>query len=139
VNAFLDSSVLVPVFLADHEHHPRSLALFLKFDKRQVSCAAHSLAEIYSTVTRLPGKFRVSAAQAMLFLKEVRDRLTLVALDEVEYYNAIEWASAQGVAGGTVYDALLAACATKVRAKTLYTWNVKHFQQFDLASRIRNP
>jgi predicted nucleic acid-binding protein len=89
----------------------------------------------------MPGKYRVSCEQAMLFLAEIRQRLTLVALDEEEYYATIEQASALGVMGGTVYDALLARCALKARAETLYTWNVKHFQQLGLEviKRIRTP
>jgi predicted nucleic acid-binding protein len=37
------------------------------------------------------------------------------------------------------YDALLLKCAAKVKAKTIYTWNLKHFLAIDprQASRIR--
>jgi len=142
VKALFDTSVLVPTFLGDHEHHEASLDVFLRFEKRQACCAAHSLAEVYATLTRMPGKYRVSCEQAMLFLAEIRQRLTLVALDEEEYSATIEQASALGVMGGTVYDALLARCALKARAETLYTWNVKHFQQLGLeevVKRIRTP
>jgi predicted nucleic acid-binding protein len=142
VKALFETSVLVPTFLGDHEHHEASLDVFLRFKKRQVCCAAHSLAEVYATLTRLPGKYRVSCEQTMLFLAEIRQRLTLVALDGDEYYATIEQASALGVMGGTVYDALLARCALKARAETLYTWNVKHFQQLGLeevVKRIRTP
>lgn len=141
MKALFDTSVLVPTFLGDHEHHEASLDVFLRFEKRQACCAAHSLAEVYATLTRMPGKYRVSCEQAMLFLAEIRQRLTLVALDEEEYYATIEQASALGVMGGTVYDALLARCALKARAETLYTWNVKHFQQLGLEviKRIRTP
>jgi predicted nucleic acid-binding protein len=141
VKALFDTSVLVPTFLGDHEHHEASLDAFLRFGKPQACCAAHSLAEVYATLTRMPGKYRVSCEQAMLFLAEIRQRLTLVALDEEEYYATIEQASALGVMGGTVYDALLARCALKARAETLYTWNVKHFQQLGLEviKRIRTP
>ena len=142
MKALFETSVLVPTFLGDHEHHEASLDVFLRFKKRQVCCAAHSLAEVYATLTRLPGKYRVSCEQTMLFLAEIRQRLTLVALDGDEYYATIEQASALGVMGGTVYDALLARCALKARAETLYTWNVKHFQQLGLeevVKRIRTP
>ena len=141
MKALFDTSVLVATFLGDHEHHEASLDVFLRFGKREACCAAHSLAEVYATLTRMPGKYRVSCEQAMLFLAEIRQRLTLVALDEEEYYTTIEQASALGVMGGTVYDALLARCALKARAETLYTWNVKHFQQLGLevTKRIRTP
>ncbi len=139
MKAFLDTSVLVPVFLADHVHHRASLDTFLRFKKQESSCAAHSLAETYSTLTRLPGRHRVSGEQAMLFLGEIRERLTLVALDEAEYYKSIERAAGRGMRGGAIYDAILASCALKIKADTLYTWNLKHFQQLELFDRIRTP
>jgi hypothetical protein len=40
-----------------------------------------------------------------------------------------------------IYDALIARCARKTAADILYTWNVKHFEQFgpDIAGRLRTP
>src|SRR3989304_3100937 len=35
-----------------------------------------------------------------------------------------------GVSGGQVYDAVIAACARKARAQTLLTWNLDHFHRF---------
>ena len=54
MKGFLDTSVLVPVFYGDHVHHEASLAIFLQFDKSSGCCGAHSLAEVYSTLTRMP-------------------------------------------------------------------------------------
>lgn len=141
MKALFDTSALVPVFLGDHEHHLASLNIFLHFGNNQACCAAHSLAELYATFTRLPGGLRVSSEQAMLFLGEIRQRLALVALDGAEYHLALEEACALGVTGGTIYDLLIARCALKVRADTLYTWNVQHFQQFgpEIVKRLRTP
>jgi len=141
LKAFFDTSVLVPVFLEDHPHHDASLEAFLQTDKKRGCCAAHSLAEVYSALTRLPGKNRLSAEQALLLLGDLRDHLSMVALDADEYYAALEECAAAGIVGGTVYDALLARCALKARADTIYTWNLKHFQQLgpEVARRIRTP
>ena len=68
MKGFFDTSVLVPVFYGDHVHHGASLELFIQFDKATGCCGAHSLAEVYSTLTRMPGKHRISGEQAMLFL-----------------------------------------------------------------------
>jgi len=67
--------------------------------------------------------------------------MTIVTLDDEEYFKAIEEASAWGVVGGTVYDAVLARCALKARAETIYTWNVKHYSQLGpkVALRVRTP
>lgn len=141
MKAFLDTSVLVPTFYGDHQHHEASLEIFLKFGKKLACCGVHSLAEVYASVTRMPGKHRISGEQAMLFLSAIRERLTLVALDEDEYWTAIEECAAGGVLGGTVYDALLARCALKAKAEIIYTWNRKHYEQLgpEVAKRLRTP
>jgi predicted nucleic acid-binding protein len=138
---FFDTSVLLPTFLEDHEHHEASLKIFLKAEKRTGCCAAHSLAELYATATRLPGKHRLSGEQALLFLQDVCERLTIIALSEEEYYLAMKGAAAAGIVGGTVYDALLARCALKAGATTIYTWNVKHFRQLgpEIIDRLKTP
>jgi predicted nucleic acid-binding protein len=141
LRVFFDTSVLIAAFLEDHEHHAASLEAFVKTDKRHGCCGAHSLAEVYSTLTRLPGKHRLSGEQALLLLGNIRERLAIVALDDQEYYAAIVESAAAGMVGGAIYDALLARCALKARADTLYTWNLKHFQQFgpEVAERTRTP
>ncbi len=138
---FFDTSVLIPVFLGTHAHHKASLETFVKADRRHSCCGAHSVAEVYSTLTRLPGNHRLSAEQALLFVAAIRERLTLIALDADEYAATIEEAASAGIVGGMIYDLLLARCALKARAEVLYTWNVKHFQQFgpDVARRVRMP
>jgi predicted nucleic acid-binding protein len=82
--------VLIPVFIEDHEHHERSLKAFVDADKGQDCCAAHSLAEVYSTMTRLPGRHRLSGEQVLLFLENIRERLSLVTLTGDEYHIAIK-------------------------------------------------
>lgn len=141
MRTFFDTSALLPAFLENHEHHDASLKAFLKAGKKSSFCGVHSLAEIYATSTRLPGKQRLSGEQALLFLQDVNERLTAVALTPEEYYQAIKTAAAGGVVGGTIYDALLAHCALKAEADVMYTWNVRHFQQFgpEIAKRLRTP
>jgi predicted nucleic acid-binding protein len=141
VKAFFDTSVLVATFYGDHQHHEASIKRFLSFRRSEASCGAHSLAEVYSVVTRMPGRARVSGDQAMLFLATIRERLTVILLDEEEYFRAIEEASVLDVVGGAIYDALLAQCALKARAQTIYTWNVKHFQRLgpSVVSRLKMP
>jgi predicted nucleic acid-binding protein len=141
VKAFFDTSVLISVFMEDHQHHPASLKVFVEAGHRGGCCAAHSLAEVYSTLTRLPGRHRLGGEQALLFLDDIRERLVVVALDEREYYSAIKEAAAAGIVGGTIYDLLLAQCALKAKADRIYTWNIKHFGQFGpgVAERLRTP
>jgi len=141
VRYFFDTSVLVAAISVPHMHHARSQAAYLSAAKANFSCAAHSLAEVYSTLTRFPGKQRMTCEQALLFVEEIRQRFTAVALDEDEYWSAINDSAAQGVTGGTIYDALIARCAVKAKAGTLFTWNVAHFRRLgpDIARRVQTP
>ena len=141
MKAFLDTSVLVATFYADHEHHPPSIDLFLRFGKKDTSCGAHSLAEVYATLTGMPGKRRVSGDEALLFLGDVRVRLTLIALDQQEYFQVAAASAAAGLASGAIYDAILGHCALKAKAETIYTWNTKDFLRLPpaIAGRVRSP
>jgi predicted nucleic acid-binding protein len=136
-----DTSVLIPVFLEEHEHHERSLRAFVHAERKRDCCAAHSLAEVYATMTRLPGRQRLSGDQVLLFLGDIRERLALVTLTGDEYQAAIKDAAPAGVVGGTIYDGLIARCALKARVETLYTWNTRHFEQFGpvVSKRLKTP
>ena len=141
MRAFLDTSVLVAAFYANHEHHAASIDLFLRYGKTEACCAGHTLAELYATLTSMPTPRRVSGHEAMLFLGDVRERLTLVTLDEHEYFQMLRASSECGLAGGSVYDAILGQCALKAGAEVIYTWNTRDFlrQPAALAGRVKRP
>lgn len=138
---FFDTSVLVAAFWRGHNDHEASLALVAAASKKKSACALHTLAEVYATMTALPVRDVILPEQALLFVQEVRDRFTIVALDENEYVSTIEQAAERGFTSGRIYDALLLRCAAKIRAEAIYTWNLKHFKAIDprLADRIRTP
>jgi predicted nucleic acid-binding protein len=141
MKGFFDTSVLIPLFYRDHVQHSPSQELFIQFNKSNGCCGAHSLAEVYSTLTRMPGKRRISGEQAMLFIGNIRDRLSIVALDGEEYAEALHTSAVRGIAGGAIYDAVLAHCALKSKAQTIYTWNIRHYAICgqEVASRLRTP
>lgn len=138
---FFDTSVLVGAFWRGHPNHEGSLKLVSAANKRKSGCAAHTLAEVYATMTALPVKEVIPPDQALLFVQEARDRCTIVTLTEQEYFDTIERSAERGLTSGRVYDALLLRCAAKVKAEVVYTWNVKHFRMIrpDLVDRIRTP
>jgi predicted nucleic acid-binding protein len=141
VSVFFDTSVLFAAFLTTHEHHTPSFAAFLKTEKKSSFCAAHTLAELYSTFTRFPGAGRLSGSQVLLFIESIRQRLSVVSLTTEEYDAALEKAANLNIAGGAIYDLLLAQTALKCNARQLLTWNIKHFTLFGpaVSSRVRTP
>ena len=141
MSSFFDTSVLVPVFLADHPHHAASIALFSTCEPETACCAAHSLAEVYATLTRIPAPHRASPDQALKCVEKIAARLRLVGLDGAATLAAIRNAASQNVAGGAIYDALIASCALQSRADRIYSWNTRHFERFgpDVALRLATP
>jgi predicted nucleic acid-binding protein len=138
---FLDTSVLVAAFWGGHVHHAPSIKLLASADKKRSACGIHTLAEVYAVMTVLPVKPAIPPEQVMLFVEEIRKRLTVVSLEEEEYFEAIGNAAHLGFTSGRVYDALLLRCAVKAKVQTIFTWNLKHFRAIapELAGRMRTP
>jgi predicted nucleic acid-binding protein len=138
---FFDTSVLIAAFWRGHPDHEVSLKLVSAAERKKSACALHTLAEVYATMTALPVKDIIPPDQALLFVQEVRDRCSVITLDPDDYYSTIASAAENGFTSGRIYDALLLRCAAKVKAETIYTWNLKHFRALDakLAGRIRTP
>ena len=109
--------------------------------RKSVCTAAHCLAEVYATLTGMPGKDRASGDEAVLFPGNIRERLAIGALDPEEYCTAIEAMPALGITSGGIYDAIIGRCSLKAGAQTVYTWNVKHFKRLDpeIAARVKTP
>ena len=129
---FFDSSVLVPVFYADHPQHAPSTKIFLAAGKDDF-CALRTLGEVYATLTGLPVRPRITGSEGMSIVKQITERLTIVALGEREYISALESAASGTIIGAAVYDALIAHCALKARADVLWTWNVRDFARLGTA------
>jgi predicted nucleic acid-binding protein len=141
VRLFFDSSALVPVFVPGHQHHERSLTAFSAAKRATSYSAAHCMAEVYATLTRLPGKYRAAPEQAISCLETIEEHLSVLTLEVAEYVSAIRGAAALGTEGGNLYDALIAACALKANADVIYTWNVGHFLSLgeEVARKVRTP
>jgi predicted nucleic acid-binding protein len=103
---FFDSSVLVPVFYADHQHHESSARIFLGAGRGDF-CALRTLGEVYATLAGLPVRPRITGADGVAVVKPIRERLSVVSLSEQEYVSTLEAASVT-IVGNTAYDALIA-------------------------------
>ena len=108
----LDTSVAVATFGAWHELHEVARAA-LTTDSR---LTAHTALETYSVLTRLPEPFRADPVTAVEFLRRnfATDRLTL---DRDAQAGAPDELSALGIAGGAVYDGLIALTARAAGAE----------------------
>jgi toxin FitB len=120
----VDTSVAIPLLVQTHEAHS---AVTRWWDGRDVALSGHALAETYSVLTRLPGDLRLAPADAAsLIASRFVEPLVLGADVAARLPDKL---GRLGIAGGAVYDALVALAAVEhgailatrdVRAKATY-------------------
>jgi predicted nucleic acid-binding protein len=113
-----------------HEHHQAATAAVerrLALGER-LAVPAHALAETYAVLTRLPAPHRLAPADAWTLVEtNFIQSATAVALTGSSYVAVLRHAASQSVAGGRTYDALIAECARRARARVILTFNPRHF------------
>lgn len=137
---FFDTSVLVATFYADHREHPASSRAFLAAGKDDY-CAVRTLGEVYSALTGLPVRPRITGPEGLRIVNQIRERLSLISLSDQEYLSVIERTACDGIVGGATYDAFIARCALKAGATVLLTWNVRDFTRLglDVSGIVKTP
>lgn len=104
----LDTSVAIPLLVATHTAHT---AVTDWWSGREVALSGHALAETYSVLTRLPGDLRLAPADAARLLDERFTEPLLLGPDVARRLPHV--LGELGVAGGAVYDALVALAAVE--------------------------
>lgn len=130
---FFDTSVLVAALLKQHSKHAVAVSWLSRARSGEFTwcLAAHSLAELYSTLTRLPLPDRQSPEIAAKLIETniTAGGASAIALTSEEYLQTIRNMSESGVGGGATYDALIAFAAQKGKADKLLTFNPVHFKR----------
>jgi len=141
IAAFFDTSVLIAASDATDPRHQSSRVLLSAATPETAACGAHTLAEVYAVLSRLPGGKKVRPEIAGLLVEQIASRMTIVPLSGEDYAATLREIARAGLSGGIVFDALLLSCARKVGAERIYTWNQRHFVMVapDLANRIVTP
>jgi predicted nucleic acid-binding protein len=143
MKVLMDTSVLVSAMLPDHVHHAHSQPWLERANAGALEAvvSGHSLAELYSVPTRLPRTPRISPAEALQLIQQNVTSHTLVTLSAVDYVKLIEELAQASVAGGPVYDAVIAKATELATVDYLLALNVGHFQRVwpNGASRVVSP
>lgn len=141
MKAFFDTSVLMAAVRESDLRHEVSLRLLTHFAPQEACCAAHTMVELYASLTGMRPLHRLRPELAALILDQLKTRLDCIPLTPNELMQALHGTAVLKLPGGIIYDALLLACARKVHAERIYTWNTKQFQMAapDLAERIVAP
>ena len=108
----VDTSVAVALTVADHEHHD---ATFEALEGRRLGLAGHAAFETYSVLTRLPAPARRTPATIARLLAATFPQTRFLGPDASR--SLLERLDAIGIAGGSVYDALVGAAAVEHRMR----------------------
>jgi predicted nucleic acid-binding protein len=110
----VDTSVVVAAFASWHEGHRDAAAALA----RRPRAPAHVLVESFSVLTRLPPPHRAPADLVASFLEQ-RFREAPLVLPARAHRELVKSAADIGLAGGAIYDALIAATARHAGATLL--------------------
>lgn len=126
-----DTSTLVAALLQQHPQHalafPRLQAV--KAGLLHGHLTTHGLAELFATLTALPLKPRLHAADVERIIRQsILACFTLIPLSANDYGDAMQLTVKQNLASGAIYDALHLIGARAAACHTLYTLNLRHFR-----------
>ena len=122
----VDTSVAVPLLVRSHQHHA---GVVRWWDGQELALSGHALAETYSVLTRLPGDARLAPADAARLLNERFAAPFMLSRPLAR--KLPDTLSRLGIAGGAVYDALV-AMAAKEHGTTLATRDARARGTYDV-------
>lgn len=111
----VDTSVAVALSVADHEGRADAVEAVRG---RRIGLAGHAAFETFSVLTRLPSPARQTASAVGRLLATNFPHTRFLSASAAE--ELLTRLASAGVAGGSVYDALVCACAVEHRV-TLVT------------------
>lgn len=127
-----DTSVLVAGLVETHPMHSRAFPWLEKAQTGEIELlvSTHSLAELFSVLTTLPLNPKISPATAQQLIDEVVEiSAAQVELSAADYQEVVSSMATKGLAGGVIYDALIAKAAQKSGADQLMTFNERDFRR----------
>jgi predicted nucleic acid-binding protein len=108
ISLAVDTSVAVPLLVQTHVAHA---AVVRWWAGRDVALSGHALAETYSVLTRLPGDIRMAPPDAARLLEDRFSPPLLLGPETARRLpQVLSWME---IAGGAVYDALVALAAVE--------------------------
>lgn len=126
-----DTSVIIPALWKWHPQHGICVDWLVSAasGRIELSVAAHSLAETFSVVTRLPARQRVPPDIAWQVIEAtLLPHVKLVSVPAQDYQTVLSQLASRGIGGGVIYDALISVAAEIANVDLLLTMNISHFE-----------
>lgn len=132
MRVLFDTSVLVAAINPAHAFHAAALPWLERAKQGAIELivAAHTLAELYATLTSMPLTPRISPTAACQLIDDnVLQVARVVALSEMDYQDVLRQVSQAGHVSGVIYDALIAKAGELAGVDRLVTLDVSDFQR----------
>lgn len=143
MKVLFDTSVLIAAMVVNHPRHAICIPWLERGKSGQIQglISTHTLAEVYSVLTRLPLKPPIPPELAQRLIKENLQQFEVIPLTSDDYQIVIEMMVNLNLTGGGIYDALIAQAAIKADATILLTLNPKHFIRLGehIANCVQEP
>jgi predicted nucleic acid-binding protein len=137
-----DTSVLVSAMMSGHSSYNVCLPLLQKAQARQIVgfISTHTLAELYSVLTRIP-QTKITPDLAQELIRDNLQTFEFVSLGAEDYTAAIDLMVRNRIPGGGIFDALIAQAALKADVDVILTLNAKHFIRLGtaIAQKVQEP
>jgi predicted nucleic acid-binding protein len=127
-----DTSVIIAGLVESHPMHQKVFPWLkrAKANEFELIVASHTIAELYAVLSTLPIKPRITPLIARKLINEnIEPNSKIISLTPGEYKSVIKQISELGLAGGTIYDALITRVAQKSKVDRLLTLNIAHFNR----------
>lgn len=127
-----DTSTLVAALLKPHEAHSLAHSWLdqVLAGVHTGVLSAHSLAELYSTLTRMPLQPKLTATDALDLIREnVLSSFEIIGLTPADYMTILEDLQSRNLVGGVTYDALIMYIAIKASVDKVITLNGRDFMR----------
>mgnify|MGYP002776986779 CR=1 FL=1 len=143
VKALFDTSVLIAAALPEHPNYTQALQWLQRVHNNEVEgfISTHTIAELYSVLTRLPRNPRISPITAQQLIARNLTPFTKVVLTFEDYQAVLSRMVSLNLPGGGIYDALIAQAAIKAQVALLLTLNPNDFSRLgeDIAQLVQVP
>jgi predicted nucleic acid-binding protein len=137
----LDTSCVVPLLSFWHDFHARTKQDYesRRARRQQVVIPVHALLESYAVLTRGPRRLTPDVARRILE-ESFYHTAEIAGLSGPAAWSSIGDLGVRDMAGGVIYDAVIARTAFDAGARLLLTWNTRDFLRVAPAGlEIRQP
>ena len=137
MDIFFDTTVLVAASERSHPHYAQAWPALRRvaIGKDNGFVSAHSVAEVYASLTRLPVLPRIHPVEASRIINEnILPHFEVIPILKSDYLAALKSVTSGGWSGAKIYDALLLCCAAKREMDRIYTFDLADFRLLAPAS-----